>query len=418
MYEFKNHKSRLSRKIKYFAAKDSCLFNKFCVLITIIINFTNFTDIIDLASLNSGALAQANESQASSEEPRKFNDVLGDLLDEYAYDLKTTVNLGIQLLSIRKITLTENIPKSYESYLESLLVEKTRKNSTYKIIQCTKCKVKKTTVSKGRLTVTIPINDPIELDAMAKQLGINAWIDAGLIFQETAIILAINIFDSQTKELLWTKVYNSEDLLKKRAQTKSDDPANPATPGGPTPEVVKKGNFGGTLGVGYYLVPNVKTISGMLGLNLRVYEKFQEQKSNIGAQLTLVADPALLIKDYGGIEGDPSQSAEFKTEKGTEKLKPYRIAVSVQTVYGFNFKETAESLDDIRYGITIGVGFLASSGYLTFLGALGGNLKLGKHFIMDASVMYGAPTTLTIKKTYTFRTKGGAGASATFGYLF
>lgn len=370
-----------------------------------------------------GQAPAASTSSDQSQEPLRFNDVLGELLNEFSYELKTSMNLGVNLLSIRRVSLSENIPKTYEPYLESLTVEKIRKHSNYKVILCTKCKVKKTVVHKGRLTVTTPINDSQELDLMAKQLGINAWMDISLIFQETTLVLAIHIFDSQTKELLWTKVFNSDDMLRKKATNAGNANSDPSAvkadgspAANPTPAPSKSG---GVVGLGYSLIPNVKNRSGMLSLNLRLYEKFQEGRSIVGAQVMVVADPSLVIKDYDGVDGDPAQSGELKTDDGTtQSIKPFKLAVSAMALYGYNFRESPEFLDDIRYGVTFGLGLIASKGYLSFMSSLGFNIKLGRRFFVDVAGSYGAPTTLRIQKKYSYKTKGGAGGVFTFGFLF
>lgn len=359
--------------------------------------------------------ARADEASEGTEQaaPRKFNEVLEDLLNEFAYDLKTNQAQGINNMSIRRVALSESIPKSYETYIESLMVERVRKHSTIKLLQCTKCRVKRTSVENNRLTVTVPINNPVELDAMAKQLGIEAWVDVALLYQETNMVLAINIFDSKTKELLWAKVYNSETLNRKSlAQLASKDPNVKEKP----PE--EKSHFAGSLTVGYHLVPNVSSAVNMLGVNLRMAEKFNNQRSEIGTMAMLVVDPGLFIQNYDGVEGDPEASGEVTVGTSKETIKPFTYGLGLFGSYYHNFIKAPENFEEIRFTGHVGVGLLASKGYLAFIGRTGTGIKFGRYFVFELGGSYSAPTTLRIRNKFEYKTKGGVGADVTFGFVF
>ena len=54
------------------------------------------------------------------------------LLDELSYDLKSE-NIGLQeSIAVRNVKLTDNIPISYELYIENLVLERLKLYSKYK----------------------------------------------------------------------------------------------------------------------------------------------------------------------------------------------------------------------------------------------------------------------------------------------
>ena len=365
------------------------------------------------------AFAQQEETDEAPQSVRKFNDVLTDLLNEFAYDLKTAQITGIKNVSVRKVAVGESIPRSYESYVESLVGERFRKYSSIRVLQCTSCRVKRTVVENGRLTVTTPINNPKELDQIATQMGIETWVDIALLYQETSMIVAFNIFDSKTKELIWTKVYNSENIYKKSANLEK---TKDILEGGTDKDSVKKedpkSKYVVSVTTGYYLIPNVKKPSNMMGGMLRVAEKFNLERSEVGGSVAMVVDPGVFVQNYDGVDGDPAASEEIQAGSSKQTIKPFKYGMAIFGNYYHNFITQPENFDALRYGAHIGLGGIFAKGYITFTGRTGMVLKLGRHFVGEIGLLYSAPTTLKIKDTFTYKTKGGIGADVTFGLLF
>ena len=366
-----------------------------------------------LCSLFCFSLVRAEEEG----KPRRFNDVIEDLLNEFAFDLKSAQQIGMANLSIRRIALNESIPRAYESYIESLIVDRIHKFSNIKVIQCTKCRVKRTVVENNRLVVTVPINNPTELDAIAKQLGVETWMDAGVIYQESSIMLSVSLFDSKTKELLWTKVYNSESLERKASGALKDgkDSKDGLLPGEKPKD---PSHFAGEITVGYVLVPNVKVSTSMLGFNFRAAEKFNYDQSEVGAILGVYLDPALFIKNYDGVEGNPEATGEVTAGTTVESIKPFKYGLGLFADYHHHFITIPENTELARFGISAGIGLIAAQGYLSFSGRGGVHMKLGRHFILECAGLYSLPTTIQIKDKFKFTTKGGIGANISFGFLF
>lgn len=231
------------------------------------------------------AFSQTSESNASvpsvsepeiedtEREVKSFNQVLQDLIDEFSYDLRAKALDGVRTVAVRRVALGEGIPKSYESYVETQVSDSFRKHSGTKVLQCTNCRVRRTVVENGRLLMTTPINNPNELDAIAAQLGLEAWLDVGLIYQETSMVLAFHVFDSKTKELVWTKLYNTESIYKKKMETKVSDSAPVIA------SSVKDENYLISMALGWHLVPNVKNSASMAGFSAQLRGAIQFRKA-------------------------------------------------------------------------------------------------------------------------------------------
>jgi hypothetical protein len=375
-------------------------------------------------SLSNDLAEEEEQASTQEEEPRKFQDVLMDLLNEFAFDMKSGLLKGLPNTSLRRVTVSETVPKSYETYLESLTAERLRKFASVKVIQCAPCRTKRSYVEKGRLVVSSPLNNPAELDKLAELLRIETWTDVALLYQESGMLLAFNVFDAKTKELLWTKIYNSETLYRKVLKAKptvtdvagvdgsSDGKENKEK------ENEKATEYVGSFTLGYMLIPNVKKSSNMLGAMIRLAERFNEGKSEIGASIMPVIDPGVVLKNYNGVEGDPSASGEVTVAGKKETVKPFRVGGALFANYHHNFYSFPENHDALRMSGHFSAGGFMAQGYLTFTGRVGPTFKFGRRFVLESGLMYSAPTTLTIKDTFTYKTKGGIGADVTFGLGF
>lgn len=359
------------------------------------------------AVLSSGEARAEEKAEAAPE--RKFNDVLNDLLDEFSYDLKTNEVPDLRNVSVRKVALSEAVPRTYEPYLESLANERLRKFSKMKVIQCANCRVRRSAVENGRVTISTPVNNPQELDALARSLNVDTWLDVGLLYQQSAMLLSVNAFDSRTKELLWSKVYNSEAIYQKRS-------LNAAGGKDAEGEKPKTSSMYG-ITAGYSLVPNVKKPAQMVHLGLRFSEKFNETRSEVGALLTAVVDPAKIISTYPGVSGDPSAIGEATNGTTTSTIKPFTYGLGLFAVYYHNFIKVPEDFDLLRFGAHAGFGGIVSMGYLAITTRLGGVMKFGKSWVLEAGLLYSLPTTISLAEDLIYKTTGGMGGEISFGLL-
>ena len=370
------------------------------------------------------AFSQTSESNASvpsvsepeiedtEREVKSFNQVLQDLIDEFSYDLRAKALDGVRTVAVRRVALGEGIPKSYESYVETQVSDSFRKHSGTKVLQCTNCRVRRTVVENGRLLMTTPINNPNELDAIAAQLGLEAWLDVGLIYQETSMVLAFHVFDSKTKELVWTKLYNTESIYKKKMETKVSDSAPVIA------SSVKDENYLISMALGWHLVPNVKNSASMAGFSARLAERFNSGRHEVGTRISFLIAPSEILSDYHEISGDPASSAEIVEGDTTEVILPFKRGAGLLAFYSVHMNGENGLATDVAWNVESGAGVILSKGYASLLVRIGTQIRLGQRFLIDVGGAYSLPTTISIRQKYKYTTPGGIGADAAFGIHF
>lgn len=356
--------------------------------------------------------------EADSEPVRQFNEVLDDLLDEFAYDLKSNAIALTENLALRKVNLSQNIPLSYEKYLETMVAERIRTFSRSKVVHCPTCRVKQSVVKDGRVTIVMPINNKRTLDALAREYGIAAWMDVGLIYQSTSMLLAFNVFDARSKELLWSKVYNSETIYQKFPGG-VPDPNEDRAELEQIDQDEKSSEYNLGLGIGWSLVPNVNDSVNMLAVSLRLSEVFNKKHSEVGAQAVVLVDTGVIVPEGKAEEGVNLEDSD-QVEKPEQEavVESFKYGIGIFGTYHHNFYVSEESFDLIRPGAQLGLGALVAEGYLAFTAKVGVNLRMGRSLCLDADVLYSAPTTIDLGDGFVYETQGGVGALATFGFLF
>jgi hypothetical protein len=376
-----------------------------------------------VAAVFAHGLASANETTPANPSPnppaaeqglvKSFNEVLQDLVNEFSFDLRAKALNTLRTVSIRRVALGEGIPRTYESYLETQVADAFRKHSVTKVLQCMNCRVRRTVVENGRLVMTTPINNPQELDAIAAQLGVDAWVDVTLLYQETSMILGFHVFDSKSKEMLWTKLYNTENIYKQRAEAKETEDKQQLMA-----EQSKKSKYSISTTLGWQLVPNVKNSANMVGLNFKFAERFNSGRDEVGTRVSAIVAPSVIISDYPEIAGDPAASAEIVDGTSKEVILPFSKAMGLFALYGHLFNDEPSNNDGAIWGSEIGAGTIVSKGYACFSLRGGATLRLGQRFTLDAGVAYSLPTTISIRNKYKYTTPGGVGADFAFGLHF
>lgn len=363
-------------------------------------------------SLSSETTEGQIESIDNGEEVKSFNEVLQDLIDEFSYDLRAKALNGLRTVAVRRVALGEGIPRSYEAYVETQISDSFRKHSGTKVLQCTNCRVRRTVVENGRLIMTTPINNPKELDAIAVQLGVEAWLDVGLIYQETSMVLAFHVFDSKTKELVWTKLYNTESIYKKKMETRSAELAPVVN------QSEQDQNYLISMALGWSLVPNVKDSASMVGFTARLAERFNAGKHEVGTRISFLISPSEILSDYPEISGDPASSAEIVEGGSTEVILPFKRGAGLLAFYSTLLGDEKSSESDVVWNLETGAGVVVSRGYASVLVRIGTQVRLGQRFLLDVGGAYSLPTTISIRQRYKYTTPGGIGADAAFGIHF
>jgi hypothetical protein len=343
---------------------------------------------------------------------RRFHEVLDELLAEFGYDIKSGQIKGLSNISIRKVRVSQAIPKSYEDYIETLLAERVREQSQVKIISCVPCKTRTSSLVDGKLMISSPSTNMAKLDAAAVSLGIDNFLDAVLVYHTTHMVLAIDIFDTKTKELMWARTYNSE-TVKSRYQKLAVDYAQVAK-SRPTNDYVPEYRY--LIGLGGASIPNVggtKEDSTMLSLQVRATEKFNNRKDEFGLLFSYLRTTRSLVKAYPSDQ--PTEATQGSTTTTQEKVvttatpKPFTSAIGLYGAYSHVFLGNIESYDRLRHGLHVGLGGLFTTGYLAPGMRVGWDIYLGRRFVTTFGLNYiGRSSVIIDKKSQS--TKGGAGA--------
>ncbi|MGE0173606.1 MAG: hypothetical protein AB7T49_12490 [Oligoflexales bacterium] len=344
---------------------------------------------------------------------RLFHEVLDELLVEFGYDVKMKQLGGLKNLSVRRVIVSDSLPKSYSIYLESLIEERIRENSRMRLVNCLPCKTKTSRLVNSSLQITSPLTNVAEMNRAAEELGIENFMDVTFVYHTTHMVLAFQIFDTQTKELLWARTYNSETVKSRYqrlaidySQVKQSRDSDEYQP-----------DFRYTAGLGAASIPNLSDNpddKSMLALQFRGTEKFNNRSSEFGLMLSLYNATSSLLSDYPA-QGEPE--TEAAEDDANFELEPFTTALAINAIFGHNFLRSIESYNEVRHGIHMGLGAFLASGYFAGTGRAGWDVFFGKTFIMSTSLVYIAASSVLVKNE-TVKTKGGAGGELVLSYNF
>lgn len=344
-----------------------------------------------------------------SKSVRQFHEVLDELLAEFGYDVKMGQLNTLKNVAIRKVEVSEDLPKTYERYIELLVEERVREMSQVKLINCLPCRTRSSVLVDGKLKITSPAHNVGQLNTAAEQLGIDNFMDVILVYHTTHMVLAFQVFNANTKELTWARAYNSE-TIKSRFQKLAVDYSQVAKARVST-EYVPEYKF--LLGVGAASIPNVSQDANdrtMANIQIRAAERFNNRKSDFGLMLSILASSSTFVKDYPAAD-DSASSTETDSTTTSDEVKPaaFKTAFTIYGVYGHTFLGNVESYNKARHGFHVGVGPTLASGYIAATARAGWDVYFGRRFVTSFSVVDLLPTTITIANT-TITTPGGPGA--------
>ncbi|MFK7871894.1 MAG: hypothetical protein AB8C84_01815 [Oligoflexales bacterium] len=361
------------------------------------------------------SIAQGNEAEAlrvaSSSMVRRFHEVLDELLAEFGYDVKTGQIKGLKNLAIRKVTVGETLPPSYKRYTQLLVSERIRENSSVRLIACTPCFSKTSTLVDGKIVITSPATNLNQLKMAADQLGIDYFMDVVLVYHSTHMVLAFQVFNVATNEMVWARTYNSETIRSRYQKLAIDysqvEKSRPGEDYAPDYRLI--------VGVGGAGIPNVggtSQDSSMLDVELRASERFDNRRSEFGMSLAIMMTVSSLAGNYTAAEGTGSTTTE-EVDPDLEipaTPEPFTSALGIYGLYAHNFLGAVESYNDIRQGIHAGIGGLISPGYITGLLRFGTDIYLGRRFVISLSGLYILPSQVVVENE-PVETKGGFGGS-------
>jgi hypothetical protein len=345
---------------------------------------------------------------------RLFHEVLDELLVEFGYDVKMKQLGGLKNLSVRRVVVSDSLPRSYNIYVESLIEERIRENSRIRLVNCLPCKTKTSRLVNSSLQITSPLTNVAEMNRAAEELAIDNFMDVTFVYHTTHMVLAFQIFDTQTKELVWARTYNSETIKSRYQrlaidysqvqQSRDSDEYQP--------------DFRYTAGMGAASVPNLSDNpddKSMIALQFRGTEKFNNRASEFGLMLSVYSATSAFLSDYPA-QGEPTTD-EAAAEEEEFELDPFTTALAINAIYGHNFIRSIESYNEVRHGIHGGLGAFLASGYFAGMGRVGWDVFFGKRFVMSTSLLYLASSSVLVKDE-TIETKGGVGGELVLSYNF
>lgn len=360
----------------------------------------------------------SNVPVAEKSSVRQFHEVLDELLTEFGYDVKANQVQGLKNLAIRKVRVSEALPKSYENYIDLLSSEQIRQNSDIRLINCIPCKAKTSNIVDGKLKITSPETNLDQLKVAASQMGIENFMDIVLVYHTTHMVLAYQIFSVETGEMLWARAYNSE-TIKSRFQKLAVDYKQVAKSRNSDEYEPEYKYLVGLGGGGIANVAGDSQDNSVVSLNLRATEKFNNRRSEFGLQFSYYMTMASLASAYPTAteaEEDESTSVLTTTVSATTP-EPFESAMGIYAVYAHNFLGSIESYDSIRHGLSVGVGSLLATGY--FAGALrtGWDVYFGRRFATTLALTYIMPSQILLADE-TVDTSGGGSADIIFSFNF
>ena len=321
---------------------------------------------------------------------RKFEEVLDEVITEFGFDVKAGQIKGLKNLAIRRVQVSDTLPRSYENYVEMLITEKIRENSKTKLINCIQCKVKSSTVVEGKIVINSPTTSVARMDQAANELGIENFMDVMLMYQTTQIILTVNVFDSTSKEMQWAKTYNSETLRTRYQKLAIDYQQIEKS----RQSDVYEPEYRILAGIGYGSLKNVNASSEdqkMLVASLRVGEKFNNRKDEFGLLANFWNSTRYLTQAYPS-----TASSNTTTTDPALGPQPFKQAFSIFPYYAHNFLGSVENYDQLRQGINFGVGAMFATGYFSPSGHVGWDFYFGRRFQVSPSLIYNTDTKILV----------------------
>jgi hypothetical protein len=323
--------------------------------------------------------AKKAEGDKKDQKVRDFYETLDDVMADFEYDLKNQQVQGLQNLSIRNIVVSENVPNSFKSHLELIVNEKIMQNTKTQIIECLPCRSKKATLSGSNLVITSPDSDPAHLARLAKQTGILHFMDIAFSYQPTGLMVSMVVSDADNGTITWSRSYNSESsraaAFRRGVDFNQIDKARRS--GEYEPTVLYRPTI-------YFMYEkDVTSYTGCLGIGVRIAERYDNRKREVGFELTY-------LLSIGSLTGASAAAGNPATLFGG-------FNISLQFVHAWNLIGELENFNQARGSIFAGIGGMYASGYLAGLVRAGYEHRMGKHWSISGLVGFRPDATAIIQ---------------------
>ncbi len=323
------------------------------------------------ASVILSGVASAADSKTDSkteESARSFYTVLEDLMGDFEYDLKNGKVSGLRDLSIRSIVVNELVPPSFKNHLELVLSERLIKAARVRVLQCLPCKARKTVLRGEKVVLSSPENNPQELSRIARQSGIQNFMDVVFTYQPGGMVLSLSIQDADSGTIAWTSSYNSETSRTAAYRQGINPPENSGTRSASEylPQVQYR------ISLIYGQQRNVDTSTGTLGAAFRMMERYDNRKKEVGFELSYHQNASTLV----------GATADTTTDLYSG------LNLTLLFMHGWNLIGEEENLNQARGGVVVGVGGTYASGFLGGLVRAGYEWRLARHWAVSANLGY------------------------------
>lgn len=356
------------------------------------------TPIAGAPTSPSAPMSKLGPEENSKDQSRNFYQVLEDVLADFEYDLKNGEVRGLKNLAIRNMASSENIPGSFNTHLELLITERVLKLAQQRMIQCLACRSKKATLTGSNVVVTSTENNATELARVAKVSGIDHFMDVAFAYQPTGLILSFFVTEAETNAVVWSRSYNSE-TSRAAAFRRGVDYTQ-------IDEARKKEVYEPTVlyrpTVYYMFEREVSGTVGVLGVGLRVVERYDNRKKEVGFELDYMMDVGALVGEV---------------ETSTTPTLYGGMNLTMLFVHAWNLIGEFENFNQVRGNIFLGIGGTYASGFLGGLVRGGYEWRLGKHWAVSANLGYRPQATMFINGASGGSVSGlefGLGVSALF----
>lgn len=345
---------------------------------------------------------------------RPYQVVLNRVLEAFSADAYLGPIRQLERYAIRRISLSEHIPRLHARYIQTAFIEKLMKASKGQLVVCPPCSQRTALLAEGKLMITSPASNAAQIDKAAEDLGIKQFVEAVFMFERTHIALAVQVIDAKTNTLLWSKAYDSE-LLNQDLATR--DAAIAVSRGRETyvPEFSYTAAFGGA---GIPNIGGTEQDSQMLALRLTAMESFARKAHRFGLALSYYRATRAMLKEYPAETPSADASSASTKEKIIKPIaKPFTRAMTAHAMYSRLLFGDAEHRDQPRVFAEAGLGAIAANGYIAPAGRLGLDTYFGRMFATSLGVHYFLPTNVRIEGELQ-RTAGGAGGEFLMGLSF
>lgn len=315
--------------------------------------------------------SQKSSSNDSGEEAtRNFYAVLEDLVSDFEYDLKNGQVSGLRDLSVRNVALNELVPGSFKSHLELVLTERLLKAAKVRMIQCLACRSRKTVLNGEQMMITTPETNPAEMSRIARQAGIQNFMDVAFSYQPNGMVLSLYVTEADTGSVVWSRSYNSETSRASAYRRGVDQSQVEGDRMRSASEYVPLVQYRGLLYYGYQ--SNLTGYTGTLGFGFRMMERYDNRKKEVGFEVDYFRNSSSLV--------GASTSSTTDLYGG--------LNLTMLFMHAWNLIGEEENYNRARGCLMAGVGGTYASGFLGGLVRGGYEWRLAKHWAVSTSLGY------------------------------